>query len=235
MGNQFAFFVCICSPAICGKHAGPTRTQDPISLEMSCLAKQNLLTDQICLVLQKFPPGYIGAGAAGKNWWKSSFPATNVRFEPLPMTFCYFLPHMASSSGCFENKLRKAEKGNLSELLTQKTEELERKYVISVKLFHGLVSPGCGELNGMVWYETRKNDQVINIQISWSGLPATDDEDGDGCNETGNSFPRLRHGWCETIVEAWMVWNNKEWSSEQHLNHLVGSPSYWWWRWWYRK
>ena len=32
-----------------------TRTRDPISLEMSCLAKQNLLTDQICLVLQKFP------------------------------------------------------------------------------------------------------------------------------------------------------------------------------------
>ena len=33
----------------------PTRTQDPISLEMSCLVKHNLLTDQICLVLQKFP------------------------------------------------------------------------------------------------------------------------------------------------------------------------------------
>ena len=33
--------------------ANMLRTQDPISLEMSCFAKHNLFTNQICLVLQK--------------------------------------------------------------------------------------------------------------------------------------------------------------------------------------
>ena len=73
-----------------------TRTQDPISLEMSCFAKHNLFTNQICLVLQK-------RICSQQDLLVKVFFSCNcqlIRLEPLSMTLSYFLPHMASS-GCF--------------------------------------------------------------------------------------------------------------------------------------
>ena len=103
--------------------ANMLRTQDPISLEMSCFAKHNLFTNQICLVLQKRICSH--EDVLDQYYWSwfdlvKVFISCNwrlVRLEPLSMTLSYFLPHMASSG----RKTR------------QKTEELVDRKTTAIK------------------------------------------------------------------------------------------------------